>query len=118
MELRQSRENFDQTIAAYEITKIYRNQLRDQLREQSHNAEQKARKESNDLKEASEALRSTEMKLVRAGNETTTAKREAQQAKAETRIKGKRLELVQQQCALLQARLIENSSIQEKTRRD
>lgn len=117
MELKQSRENFDQTIAAHEVTKIRRNQLRDQLREQSHNAEQKARKESNDLREASEALRSTEMELIRARNETTTAKREAQQAKEETRIKDKRLEFVQQQCALLQARLVEHSSIPDKTRR-
>jgi chromosome segregation ATPase len=115
-ELKQSRENFDQTIAAHEVSKIHRNQLRDQLREQRHNAEQKARKESDNLREASEALRSIEMELVRARHETTTAKREAQQAKEETRIKDKRLEFVQQQCALLQARYVQPSNTPDKTR--
>ena len=116
-ELKQSRENFDQTIAAHEVTKIRRNQFRDQLREQMYNAEQRARKESDDLREVSEVLRSTEMELVRARNETTTAKREAQQAKEEAMVKDNRLEFVQQQCALLQARFVQPSRVPDKTRR-
>lgn len=104
MEREQSRHNLDQATTALNETTTERNHLRNELRDVKRKASQ-AREETETLKTATNALDTTKLELNRTRNDLRNATREAQQAKEEAKAKDRRMEFVQQQCAILQDKL-------------